>query len=277
MTEGKDRNAILAGSMDVPGGEDVLPPHEAMRLRALVTGRSILEVRAGVHLTMEQKKSFQDLAIRRLRGEPLQYIEGSVPFAGVEVVVDGRALIPRPETEYLVELAVASTVRPSLIVDLCCGSGALALALKRRFPSARVLGTDVSAAALELAGENARRNRLDVEWSVGDLFGALPAETREKIDLLVANPPYVASSDWDNLPADVRQEPPIALLAGDRGTEVIEAILGDLANWISPVGKAWIEVGDGQAGILARSYAVTAIDDQYGVPRYLRVEGPGST
>jgi release factor glutamine methyltransferase len=159
-----------------------------------------------------------------------------------------------------------------VIVDLCCGSGALALALKRRFPVARVVGTDISTAALELAQANATRNQLDVEWKAGYLFGAVPDEVRGRIDLLVANPPYVANSDWDNLPVDVRWEPRIALLAGDRGTEVIEAILDDLARWMSPGGIAWIEVGDGQAPMLTGSHPVTAIEDQYGVPRYLRLE-----
>lgn len=250
-----------------------MPPHEAVRLRAVATGRPISEMRAGFPLTKQQTEHFHDLVRRRLGGEPLQYLEGSIPFAGVEVAVDRRALIPRPETEYLVELVATSGVRPSLIVDLCSGSGALALALKRRFPAARVLGTDISTAALELADANARRNQLEVEWRAGDLFRALPDEVRGKIELLVANPPYVANSDWDNLPVDVRREPRIALLAGDRGTEVVEAILDNLTLWLSPRGIAWIEVGDGQAATMTGLYPVTVIKDQYGFPRYLRFEG----
>lgn len=275
MNEGKDPGSDFVGSTDLPGlpgGEGLLPPHEVVRLLALATGRPVSEVRAGFALTREQAESFRDLARRRVAGEPLQYLEGSVPFAGIEVAVDRRALIPRPETEYLVELAAASATSPSLIVDLCSGSGAIALALKRRFPGARVLGTDISSAALDLAEANAGLNRLAVEWRRGDLFAALPDEIRGRIELLVANPPYVANSDWDHLPVEVRWEPAIALLAGERGTEVIEAILGDLARWLSPGGTAWIEVGDGQATALARSYPVTTINDQYGLPRYLRLE-----
>jgi release factor glutamine methyltransferase len=256
----------------------MLPAHEVFRLLAVAIERPIAELRGGVDLTLEQRDRFASLVNRRLGGEPLQYLEGWIPFAGVELAVDRRALIPRPETEYLVELAAASAVKPLLIVDLCCGSGALALALKRRFPIARVLGTDISTAALELAEANARRNQLDVEWKAGYLFAALPDEVRGRIDLLVANPPYVPNSDWNSLPVDVRWEPRIALLAGDRGTEVIEAILDDLARWMSPDGIAWVEVGDGQAPILTGSYPVASIEDQYGVPRYLRLEvGPTGT
>jgi len=256
----------------------MLPAHEVLRLLAVATGRPIAELKGGADLTLEQRDRFESLVSRRLGGEPLQYLEEWIPFAGIELAVDRRALIPRPETEYLVELAVASAGEPLLIVDLCCGSGALALALKRRFPDARVLGSDISSAALELAEANARRNQLAVEWKAGHLFGALPGEVRGKVDLLVANPPYVANSDWANLPVDVRWEPRVALLAGDRGTEVIESILNDLARWMSPGGMAWIEVGDGQAPMLTGSYPVTAIEDQYGVLRYLRLEvGPTGT
>lgn len=264
MTEGKEPKSVGDGAK--------LPDHEVFRLLAVATGRPLAEARGGVDLTYEQRDRFVALVNRRLSGEPLQYLEGWIPFAGVELTVDRRALIPRPETEYLVELAAASAVKPSLIVDLCCGSGALALALKQRFPVARVLGTDISTAALELAQANATRNQLDVEWKAGYLFGAMPDEVRGKIDLLVANPPYVANSDWDNLPIDVRWEPRIALLAGDRGTEVIEAILDDLAAWMSQGGIAWIEVGAGQAPTLTGSRPVTAIEDQYGVARYLRLK-----
>jgi release factor-specific protein-(glutamine-N5) methyltransferase len=264
VTEGKERKSVGDGAR--------LPAHEVFRLLAVATGRPLAEVRGGVDLTLEQRDRFVSLVNRRLGGEPLQYLEGWIPFAGIELAVDRRALIPRPETEYLVELAAASAGDPSIIVDLCCGSGALALALKRRFSFARVLGTDISTAALELAQANATRNQLDVEWKAGYLFEAVPDEVRGKIELLVANPPYVANSDWDNLPVDVRWEPRIALLAGDRGTEVIEAILDDLAGWMSPGGIAWIEVGDGQATELTGSDPVTAIEDQYGAPRYLRLE-----
>lgn len=262
MTDGKDQKPFA--------DRGPLPLHELHRLLAVATGRSVTEVKGSLVLTPAQEERFDALVIRRLGGEPLQYLEGTVPFAGVELKVDERVLIPRPETEYLVDLVTAMGGRPSVVVDLCTGSGAMALALKRRWPETRVIGTDVSSPALELAVENGRRNQLEVEWLAGDLFEPLPRDLRGNVGLLVANPPYVPDRDWEALPADVRREPRGALIGGPRGTEIIEAILDEVGQWLEFGGVAWIEVGDGQAGTLAKRYAVETVNDQYRVPRYLR-------
>lgn len=262
MTDGQDRKpaADLAP----------LPHHELNRLLAVAIGRSLTEAKGSLVLTPAQQERFDALVSRRLGGEPLQYLEGTVPFAGVELKVDERVLIPRPETEYLVELVTAMGGRPWVVVDLCTGSGAVALALKRLWPETRVIGTDISSSALELAIENGRRNHLEVEWLVGDLFDPLPRDLLGNVGVLVANPPYVPERDWEALPADVRREPRHALIAGPRGTEIIEAILDDVGQWLDLGGVAWIEVGDGQAGTLAKTYSVETVNDQYGMPRYLR-------
>ena len=149
-------------------------------------------------------------------------------------------------------------------MTLCTGAGPLALFLARAWPEARVIGTDIFPQALEVA----RGNGDGVEWLEGDLFEALPEALRGSIDLLVANPPYVAESEWDSLPTDVRHEPRSALVAGPEGTEVIEAILSDLPGWLAQGGEAWIEIGETQ-GFLASRFPVAVIQDQYDRDRFL--------
>ena len=237
---------------------------------ALVTGQGSAEIGRRQRLTAPQQADFHALAVRRLAGEPLQYLEGTVQFAQIEVGVDHRVLIPRPETEYLLEL-VGKRRTPTVIVDLCTGSGALALALKRVFPNARVIGTDASSSALEVATTNGGANDLMVEWHHGDLFDALPPEVAGRVGLLVANPPYIAEGDWTGLPEDVRREPRQALVAGPTGLEIVERILGEVRRWLSPSGEAWVEVGEDQAGHLAHRFSAQVVIDQYGRDRFVRI------
>jgi release factor glutamine methyltransferase len=258
-------------SSDSPAGNAALPTYERLRLVAAVTGRGRWEVRAEPDLTPDQQHRFDELVARRLSGEPLQYLEGTVAFGPLEVAVDQRVLIPRPETEYLFELVGKGPV-PNLVVDLCTGSGALALALKQKFPSARVIGTDVSAAALEVARANGVANDLAVEWCAGDLFDVLPAEVAGKIDLLVSNPPYIAEGDWGGLPEDVRREPRLALVAGPTGMEIARKVLAAARHWLAPSGQGWVEVGEDQAQILAKEVSGQVVNDQYGRDRYVRVD-----
>lgn len=214
-----------------------LPAHELRRLRSVASGAEDLE----------------RLVALRLAGEPLAYLEGTAAFGPLELVVDERVLVPRPETEQLWELATGLVDAPDLIVDLCTGSGALALALAGQ---ARVLATDVSPGAVEVARINAARLGVRVEVMQGDLFEPLPPEIKGQVDLVVANPPYVAEREWTLLPADVRREPRIALVAGPTGTEVIERIAADVGNWLRPGGWVAIEIGETQgrrsAGFLGR-------------------------
>lgn len=217
-----------------------------------------------------------DSAVRRRRaGEPLQYIEGSVQFGPLMLKVDARALIPRPETERLWELAtglIGDQTHPT-IVDLCTGSGNLALALKFRFPDARVIGADLSVDAISLAKENAAGLGLDVEFVVGDLFSALDGSLRRKIDLVVSNPPYVSSRDWEQLPPEVRDfEPFDALVGGVRGTEVLSAIAAAAQAWLKPGGSVICEIGETQGdecGSLFAAYHPEILEDLTKRPRYV--------
>jgi release factor glutamine methyltransferase len=204
-----------------------LPAHEVWRLRAVTASEA----------------RFEELVRRRRAGEPLQYLEGTVQFGPLELLADRRALIPRPETELLWEMAVQQVVSPSLIVDLCTGSGNLALALKHAFPEARVYATDIAEEALSLAEENASRTGLEVDFLKGDLFEPLPPELRGRVDLLVANPPYVSEAEFAELPTEVRDhEPYQALVAGPRGDEVVRRIIEEAPGWLADGGWLLCEI-----------------------------------
>lgn len=224
-----------------------LPRHEAQRLLMTATGRSRQNLlRDPVDSAAVER--FEVLRERRVVGEPLQYLEGTVQFGQLELAIDERALVPRPETEQLWELAVGLVDHPRVVVDLCTGSGNLALALKHSFPDAEVHGCDASAAALELATENSASTRLDVAWWEGDLFSALPSALHGSIDLLVSNPPYVSETEFPTLPVDVRDhEPRLALVAGPLGSEVISAIGSQAGEWLQPRGVVVCEIGELQA------------------------------
>ncbi len=213
-----------------------IPPHELRRLEAIAGPSQPLE----------------ELVERRLGGEPLQYIEGSAAFGPLELLVDERVLVPRPETEGLFEIAANMVRHPEVIVDLCTGSGALALALKDAFPSAAVFATDISEEALEVAAKNKIRNHLDVYLAHGDLFDPLPASLLGEVDLLVVNPPYVSEREYAGLPEDVKREPHGALVAGPTGLEIIQSIGASASRWLRPGGVLVCEIGATQ-GVSASS------------------------
>jgi release factor glutamine methyltransferase len=226
-----------------------IPDHEARRLASSVSGRD----RAGLAahgLDTRERERFDALVARRAAGEPLQYLEGTVAFGPLELAIDRRALIPRPETERVWEEAVESLAEAgpgTVVVDLGTGSGALALALKHAFPRARVYGVDISEDAVALARENATRTGLDVEFLQGDLFDPLPAPLRGRVDLVVSNPPYVAEDELGALPPEIRDhEPRIALVSGPKGTEILQRIAEEAYWWVGIGGWVVCEIGDGQ-------------------------------
>lgn len=231
-------------------GRMPIPAHEHDRLLAAVTGRSRAELALDRSLADDDRRRFDELVARREAGEPLQYLEGTAAFGPLDLVVDPRVLIPRPETEQVFEEAARSlgSAGPgTLIVDLGTGSGALALALKDRFPEARVIGVDVSEDALAVAKENGMRTGLEVEWLHGDLYDPLPERLMGRIDLLISNPPYVAEDEWAALPVDVRDHEPYgALVAGPDGTEVLERIAGEAYWWVGVGGWVVCEIGETQ-------------------------------
>ena len=222
-----------------------LPDHEVRRLLVAATGRHWTELILGVDLESAEVERFNALVERRRSDEPLQYIEGVAAFGPIEVSVDPRVLIPRPETEQLFEIACALVGNPRVIVDLCTGSGNLALALKATFPTATVYGVDLSKDAVDVARANARAAGLDVTVFQGDLFEPLPTNLAGKVDLVVSNPPYVAEHERDDLPADVREHEPIrALVAGPVGDEVLARIAAEAPQWLAPGGIIACEISE---------------------------------
>lgn len=233
-----------------------LPQHEAYRLLSVASGRSRSDLARGEGVDPMTTDVFESLVSRRRAGEPLQYIEGTVEFGRLELAVDDRALVPRPETEQMWELVVGLVESPGVVVDLCTGSGNLALALKEAFPGAAVYGSDSSDLALDLARENAERTGLVVTWCRGDLFDALPDPLRGEVDLLVSNPPYIAAGQHARLPRDVRDHEPVgALVAGPRGTEAIEQIGAQVSRWLKPGGIVVCEIGETQRHAALAAFA----------------------
>jgi release factor glutamine methyltransferase len=185
----------------------------------------------------------REMVKRRAAGEPLQYVTGEADFCGLKFAVDKRVLIPRPETELLVE-AVPAVNR---IVDVGTGSGCIAVALAKRLPAAEIYATDISADALAVAAANAKRHGVEknIRFLQGDLLEALPSSI--KVDAVVSNPPYIASGEIGTLPKEVRDfEPVQALVAGEDGLKVYRRLVPDGARVLSPGGGLFLELGAGQ-------------------------------
>ncbi len=232
-------------STDVLSSTTDLPRHEVERLLGKATGRRRTDLLLGIAVDEGDMATFEALVERRRAGEPLQYLEERIPFGPIEVSVDPRVLIPRPETEQLFELAANAVEAPQVILDLCTGSGNLALALKHAFPDAIVYATERSGDSAAVAEANSRDAHLDVTVLEGDLFEPLPEHLLERVDLIVANPPYLAEHELADLPVDVRDhEPEMALVAGPAGDEVLAAIASEAPRWLAPGGTIICEISE---------------------------------
>lgn len=211
--------------------------HERMGMDA-----SRLELHKQDALSESELLKVYDPIKRLAAGEPLQYVLGTVYFHGLVLEVAPGVLIPRPETEELVDRIVRSAIMPARIVDIGTGSGCIALALKRAFPNAQVTGVDVSDAALAIARRNGERNDLEVEWRHADVLDpafTLPGGT----DLLVSNPPYVPRSEEATLTEQVRaHEPHLALFVDDADPLLFYRRIAQLAMDTMPAGgQLWFE------------------------------------
>ena len=173
-------------------------------------------------------------------GEPLQYVLGRWGFRALDLAVDRRALIPRPETEVLVEVALSLCPSPRRVIDLGTGSGAIALSIAAECQGAEVWAVDSSSEALDLAHSNDASGR--VRFLQGDWYDALPAELTGTVDLIVSNPPYVGEAEYRELDAVVRDwEPRAALVSGPTGLECLEVIIRSAPDWLAVGGALALE------------------------------------
>jgi release factor glutamine methyltransferase len=251
------------------------PRLNAEHLLAHSLGRRRLDI----YLEFERELSeselspLRELVRRRGQNEPLQHLLGTVEFCGTVFLCDSRALVPRPETEGLVEFLQSEIRDPkSKILDVGTGSGVIALSLAGKFPDAEIIGVDISDDALSLARENAVRLALDrVRFVKSDLFASITGE----FDLIVANLPYISRHDRDDLAPEVLRDPEIALFAGDRGDEIVRQLIGAAPVHLRPGGLLALEIGIGQhAGLIdwlrEKNYRdIEAKNDYSGVTRFL--------
>jgi release factor glutamine methyltransferase len=249
-------------------GASGIDPREARLLLASASGFSEASVLAHPErtLSVEVEDSFLGMARRRSAGEPIAYILGRKEFYGLELAVNPAVLIPRPETELLVELALEKEFSSAL--DLGTGCGAIALALKKHRPKARIVAVEASAAALVVARRNSTRLGIEVVWRHGRWLEPLAGE---RFDLIVSNPPYVAAGD-PHL-ADLSFEPTSALVAGVDGLDAIREIIRGAPGYLVPGGRLLVEHGIGQDRAVRELLAAAGLEsvatwpDLAGIPR----------
>ena len=215
----------------------------ARRMAEEVIADALCMKRLELYLDFERPLKEEELAaaraavVRRAEHEPAQYISGEVEFAGVTIKVTQDVLIPRPETEVLVEM-IAKQPLSGRLFDVCTGSGAIAIALKKRFPDLEIVASDLSAKALDLAKENAKAAGVEIEFVQGDLLEPFHG----MCDYLVCNPPYLTEQEYESVDPEVLWEPKLALVGGKSGLEIYRRLKLDRV-----VRKAaWLEIGRGQ-------------------------------
>ncbi len=279
------REALRQAEARIASGDipDARLEAELLLMHCLSLDRAELYARLGEPLSPAADGRLRELVERRLRHEPSAYIRGRAWFYGMELEVDPRTLIPRPETELLVEAALGflegrlAEGPPCTVADVGTGSGAIAIALALHLPRARVWATDISPAALEVAGANCARHgvRDRVELLRGDLLEPLPGP----VDLVVANLPYVGEADIPQLAPEVRAfEPLVALAGGADGLDHVRRLLVRVKDYLRPRGAVMLEIGLGQAEAAvadARRHlpgaAVDLLRDFAGIERVLRI------
>jgi release factor glutamine methyltransferase len=262
---------------------------ELLLMFTLNCDRAYLHAHPERELTSDESAGYESTLTERVRGVPAQYITGHQEFWGMDFIVTPAVLIPRPETEHVIETVLAlvaesggqefpphtSSVR---IADVGTGSGAIAIALARELPSAEIHATDISTAALEIARANAARHQLEnrVHFYHADLLEGMSAES---FDFIVSNPPYVGESEEDQVQIEVRKfEPRNAVFAGPTGTEVVSRLVPEAQKALKPGGWLVMEISGTIAErvrLLLRSWDnVEVILDLQSIPRVIRAQTP---
>ncbi|WP_189643704.1 peptide chain release factor N(5)-glutamine methyltransferase [Deinococcus piscis] len=252
------------------------PRSDAEALLAEVTGLSRTErlLRAHEPLSSTDSARLDRLLARRLSREPLQYLLDAVDWGGVRLRCDPRALIPRPETEWLLHLALSDPAasQAAEVADIGTGSGALALGWKAARPGSRVTATDLSAQALALAAENAALNGLNVAFAQGNLLEPVAGQA---FDLILSNPPYLPDSDTGTLDPEVDHDPALALYGGTDGLTLARRLAAQAAGALTPGGVLWLELDgrnatDFAAELAGQGWLAEVHPDLAGRQRFVR-------
>jgi release factor glutamine methyltransferase len=258
---------------DGPHPERARRDAELLLTHTLKKSRAWLLAHAEKELSDEQEATYMALVSLRRKGEPIQYITGETEFYGLPFHVTPDVLIPRPETEHLVEkvIELAARFEQPRIVDVGTGSGAIAIALAHKLPHAQIAATDICSRALAVARENAKRNGVDLRFLSGDLLDSVAGE---RFEIIVSNPPYVPSADRATLSIEVREyEPGLALFAGDDGLDVCRRLIPTAFGALTPGGFVALEIGYGQSAAITELLARTGfeqiefVSDLQGIPR----------
>ena len=239
---------------------------------SIVTGIKRSELGGDSRVKSSHIDKIDELAAERIKGKPLSYVLGNADFYGYEIKVDERVLIPRPETEELVSEVLKVVKNTDKVLDLCTGSGAIALVINKK-SGASVTATDISEAALEVAKENFKQFDVAVETRLIDLYGDLS----EKFDIIVSNPPYIKTEEIDTLDKEVKDyEPRIALDGGEDGLDFYRRICEGAKQRLNEHGKLFLEAGYGEAEeikkMLENDFNVEIIKDISGIDRIIKAE-----
>ncbi|HXE91808.1 MAG TPA: peptide chain release factor N(5)-glutamine methyltransferase [Terriglobales bacterium] len=270
------RNALNSAIQQLEAANIGSPRLNAEVLLMFVLGanRAHLYAYPERELTPEELARYDEALAERARGKPSQYITGHQEFWGLDFVVTPAVLIPRPETEHVVEtvLELARGVERPRIVDVGTGSGCIALALAKELPQSKIHACDISSEALEVARANAARLELAgrVSFHQSDLLAALPVEPA--FDFVVSNPPYVGESEPEQVQREVREfEPKVAVFAGEKGLEVYERLIPQVRAVLKPGGWLVVEIGYSMENAVRKLLAgwseVRVTNDLQGIPR----------
>jgi len=240
------------------GEESPVPTAERLLSHVLGTDRTETYAREG--LTSQEAKLFGRALCRRCAGEPLQHVTGEQGFRRLRIGVRPGVFVPRPETEVLVQVVLdaAAEVASPVVVDVCTGSGAVALAIKDERPDAAVFAVDLSPEAVMLARENAAALGLEMTVVEGSLLDPLPPDLRGEVDVIACNPPYVASAQRDSLPPDVRAEPELAVFGR---IDLYERLFAQAMACLRPGGFVAVEIEESTAASVSEAAERAGVQD----------------
>lgn len=220
---------------------------------SLNLNRLDLYLKYDMPLSVAERDKIKKTILRRLNKEPLQYIFNRVNFFGYNLYVDENVLIPRPETEYLVDRIINENRDINSILEIGTGSGAIAIALKKSFPQSNVIATDISDNVLSIAKQNAANNEVKIDFIKSDIY----ENVTNNFDIIVSNPPYISAAEYETLDKEVKKyEPEIALKAPENGLYYYKSILNSAKKYLKQGGKVYFEIGYKQAEEI-KEYALT--------------------